>query len=114
MTKKLLAGVIVFLFLGTACIYIFIPSKLEISHAVPVNYGAMSVARFLEQDSNWVKWRPSHLLGGWDFRVGKKLSNITEVILQKDKVEFPGWLTVVPESGFPTLPEACDKCARLP
>ena len=99
MTKKLLAGVIVFLFLSTACIYIFIPSKLEISHAIPVNYSAMSVARFLEQDSNWVKWRPSHLsVGGWDFRVGKRLSNITEVILQKDKAEFPGWLTVVPKA----------------
>lgn len=56
--KKLVGFVILIFVVGLACIYIFIPAKLEISKIEYVNCNANGATRILGDENTWIKWWP--------------------------------------------------------
>jgi hypothetical protein len=56
--KKLVAFIILVFVVGLACIYIFIPAKLEISKIEYVNCNANGATRILGDENTWIKWWP--------------------------------------------------------
>ena len=86
--KKVLIGLVLSIAFLLAAVYLFIPRKIKIEAAVPLNAALPGVFRTLIDDSSWEKWWP----GGTPFAYNKqiysikgKLFNLFDIDIYSDK-----------------------------
>lgn len=86
--KKLLVAIVLLLMFALAAVYLFIPGKIKIEAAVPLNAALPGVFRTLINDSNWKKWWPGETPFAYNnqtYSIKGKFFNVFEIDIYSDK-----------------------------
>ncbi len=80
--KKVLIGLVLSIAFLLAAVYLFIPRKIKIEAAVPLNAPLPGVFRTLINDSNWKKWWPGETPFAYNkqtYSIKGKLFNVFDI-----------------------------------
>ena len=105
--KKMTLILLSALALFCICIYIFIPSKLNISSAIVINTTDNGTERFIIDENNWSKWwnysatdtkKPasSFIVNGDVFRLTEKFYKSAKINIQHGKQQVETKLVIIP------------------
>ncbi len=86
--KKVLIGLFLSIAFLLAAVYLFIPRKIKIEAAVPLNAPLPGVFRTLINDSNWTKWWPGETPFAYNkqtYSIKGKLFNVFDIDIYSDK-----------------------------
>ena len=86
--KKVLIGLVLSIAFLLAAVYLFIPRKIKIEAAVPLNAALPGVFRTLINDSNWKKWWPGDFPFAYNqqaYSIKGKLFNMFDIDIYSDK-----------------------------
>jgi len=86
--KKVLIGLVLSITFLLAVVYLFIPRKMKIEAAVPLNAALPGVYRTLINDSNWKKWWPGEIPFAYNkqaYTIKEKYSNVFGINIYSDK-----------------------------
>ena len=86
--KKILTALVLLLMFALAAVYLFIPRKIKIEAAVPLNAALPGVFRTLINDSNWKKWWPGETPFAYNkqaYSIKGKLFNVFDIDIYSDK-----------------------------
>ena len=86
--KKILIGLVLSIAFLLAAVYLFIPHKIKIEAAVPLNAALPGVFRTLINDSNWKKWWPGETPFAYNkqtYSIKGKLFNVFDIDIYSDK-----------------------------
>jgi|SRR5579863_1628701 len=104
--KKWIVWFLVFLVLGIASIYIFIPAKIVITHIGSAEATITGEYRYISQEENWEKWwrdadGNSHkkgepfTFGTNEFRISRKSYNAVGIDIRQNGTDIPSFLTLI-------------------
>jgi hypothetical protein len=86
--KKVLIGLVLSIAFLLAAVYLFIPRKIKIEAAVPLNAALPGVFRTLINDSNWKKWWPGETPFAYNkqaYSIKGKFFNVFDIDIYSDK-----------------------------
>ena len=86
--KKVLIGLVLSITFLLAAVYLFIPRKMKIEAAVPLNAALPGVYRTLINDSNWNKWWPGETPFAYNkqtYSIKRRLFNVFDIDIYSDK-----------------------------
>ena len=86
--KKVLIGLILSIALLLAAVYLFIPRKIKIEAAIPLNAALPGVFRTLINDSYWNKWWPGETPFAYNkqtYSIKRRLFNVFDIDIYSDK-----------------------------
>ena len=86
--KKVLIGLVLSIAFLLAAVYLFIPRKIKIEAAVPLNAALPGVFRTLINDSNWKKWWPGETPFAYNkqtYSIQRRLFNVFDIDIYSDK-----------------------------
>jgi hypothetical protein len=85
--KKVLIGLVLSIAILLAAVYLFIPRKIKIEAAVPLNAALPGVFRTLINDSNWKKWWPGETLAynKQAYSIKGRFFNVFDIDIYSDK-----------------------------
>ena len=105
--KKLLVVIISLLLIAVACIYIFIPKQLNVSHSISVKTNDKWAFKYVMNTNEWRKWWPSDRMhqqntdslfyhGGLLFTTDSLYYNAVLIPIEKNGVTMNSKLYVMP------------------
>jgi len=97
--KKVLIGLVLSIAFLLAAVYLFIPRKIKIEAAVPLNAALPGVFRTLINDSNWKKWWPGDVPFAYNqqaYSIKGKLFNVFDIDIYSDKDTINSRMELVP------------------
>ena len=86
--KKILIALFLLFVFALAAVYLFIPRKIKIEAAIPLNAALPGVFRTLINDSNWKKWWPGETPFSYKketYSIKGKLFNVFDIDIYSDK-----------------------------
>jgi len=86
--KKVLIGLVLSIAFLLAAVYLFIPRKIKIEAAVPLNAALPGVFRTLINDGSWEKWWPGEIPFTYNkqiYSIRGKLFNLFDIDIYSDK-----------------------------
>jgi hypothetical protein len=86
--KKVLIGLVLSIVFLLAAVYLFIPRKIKIEAAVPLNAALPGVFRTLINDSNWKKWWPGETPFAYNkqtYSINGRFFNVFGIDIYSDK-----------------------------
>ncbi|HEV8270321.1 MAG TPA: hypothetical protein VGQ04_03390 [Chitinophagaceae bacterium] len=86
--KKVLIGLVLSIVFLLAAVYLFIPRKIKIEAAVPLNAALPGVFRTLINDSNWKKWWPGEtpfVYNKQTYSINGRFFNVFGIDIYSDK-----------------------------
>jgi hypothetical protein len=106
--RKLALSIIAILLIGTICIYVLIPSQIEIIAATSIKCPANKLNDCLHNSNTWKSWWPaeSHTNGNntvyfkdYSYSLAEPYTNGAAIRLTKNKKTYPTKLLLIPQ-GF--------------
>ena len=86
--KKVLIGLVLSIAFLLVAVYLFIPRKIKIEAAIPLNAALPGVFRTLINDSNWNKWWPGETPFAYNkqtYSIKRRLFNVFDIDIYSDK-----------------------------
>jgi hypothetical protein len=97
--KKILISLVLLLVFALAAVYLFIPRKIKIEAAVPLNAALPGVFRTLINDSNWKKWWPGETPFAYNkqaYSIKGKFFNVFDIDIYSDNDTINSRMELVP------------------
>ena len=97
--KKVLIGLVLSVAFLLAAVYLFIPRKIKIEAAVPLNAALPGVFRTLINDSSWKKWWPGETSFAYNkqvYSIKAKFFNVFDIDIYSDNDTINSRMELVP------------------